>query len=147
MTKSWMITLATVLACAGCASGSEDEPSDEVVEETAASEAELRIGAGCTADPRVQADAGRNWIKASFVIACAPAQTVQYAVCIDRLTSTGWRSVSCNGWLTHLVGPWLSSRTTYRETSGLANGTYRGRLSTWTAAIGWRSTTTGSVNL
>ena len=132
-------SLVALLACSGCVSEA-DAPADEEVEATESAEAPLN-GGGCSTTQSVGFSASTNQVKASFNIRCSPAQRVQYAVCIDVYIN-GWSSISCTGWTTNTVSNVWTSKAV---NAAYGNKLYRGRLMTWTAATGSRTTVTSSV--
>ena len=158
MTKHALLHLATLslLACfgAGCAAESDEasEESETESEEAVATTSDaitvngtVSIGSVCTATPEYAYHPSTNHFYAGFGLRCSSPRDAQYTVCFDRYTSSGWQSVVCSGWKTRTItdSRWL----TFQEKWGLANGTYRGRLNFWTAAGGWRTAKTSTVNL
>ena len=166
MTKRSVLHLlaVSVLAClaAGCAS--EAAESDESAESGEGNEevgvtadaymksgSWVSVGGGCRVQPRWELNTSTNYFKAVFGMSCDPDRTAQFSVCIDRYTSSGWGSISCNGFTTKLVGDGLlihpTQLNTGRSVTGVANGTYRGRLNFWTSATGWTSARTPTIYL
>ena len=160
------LTVCLALGCAAQSDGSSDgseqtDGTDEGDDSVAATQdaltgggggSNINFGSGCGTKATWEWDTNTNYLQTEFWMWCDPEATAEFTVCIDRYTSSGWSSISCNGWRTGIVGsgwaPWTNTeKTTVRSVSGVSNGTYRGRLNFWTRSTGWRRATTPTFHL
>jgi hypothetical protein len=159
-------TACVVLGCAAQSDGSSDgsdqtDGADQGDDAVAATEdalaggshtGDIFFGSGCGTRATYEWDTTSNYFRSEFTMWCDPDATAQFTVCIDRYTSSGWSSISCNGWHTWIIGDgWVpmtnTEKSSSRSVSGVSNGLYRGRLAFWTRSTGWRRATTPAYQL